>query len=383
TGVLLDGEEELGRDEAVVEIDRQPLLEKEVTSDGIDYENKKISWTLHLNRAQHDLNGVTVTDTLPPGLTLTEDDIKITNSAGDEVEANITIAQGVTNSEGGDITFDFGDIGTQHIIIKCDTDITSFDVDSFENTATLEGEGIGEEEHSTTIPANPPKNSFEKNHTGIDYNTKTMDWNLKVNPIREGIESLVIEDTFPNKGMILIPDTVNVSHSVNGELVLNEDYTLEARTEDDETGYHKGFIIKLIGEYATLNGGILEINYQTSYDPQFEVDGHTLDTHPNEEGQAQVYLNNAHYSGKTTSGHDINVDRGASTTVRGDSWNSGKKEGQLVHENSEGNIVNGWQGGIERKIAWQLYTNYQQQNLGNNVVITDTLQYEGSDRKSV
>src|SRR5690625_4506027 len=198
---------------------------------------------------------------MPAGLTRTEYDINITNTNGEHVNATINIAQGLTDGDGGDITFDFGDIGNQHITIEYNTEITSFNVDSFANTVGLVGDGIGEEEHTTTIPVNPPKNSFEKNHTGIDYNTKTMDWNLKVNPIREGIESLVIEDTFPNKGMILIPDTVNVSHSVNGELVLNEDYTLEARTEDDETGYHKGFIIKLIGEYATLNGGILEINY--------------------------------------------------------------------------------------------------------------------------
>src|SRR5699024_2288605 len=75
---------------------------------------------------------------------------------------------------------------------------------------------------------------------------------------------------------------------------------------------------------------------------------------------------------------DVDVDRRASTTVREDSWNSGYKEGQLVHKDSDGNIVNGWQGGTERKVAWQLYTNYQQQNLGDDVVITDTLQYEGS-----
>lgn len=375
---LNNGEEEIGRDEAVVEFDRQPLLEKGVTSGGIDYDNKKISWTVDLNRAQHELNGVIVTDTLPEGLTLTADDIIITNSDGETVEANVTIAQGVTDSEGGDITFDFGDISTQHITIKYNTEITSFDVDSFANTVGLVGDGIGEEEHTTTIPASPPANSFEKNHTAIDYNEKTMDWNLTVNPIREGIESLVIEDTFPNKGMILLPDTVTVKHSANDELTLGTDYTLEPRTEDGETGYQKGFIINLIGDYATLDGGTLEVEYQTSYDPQLEVEGNTLDAHPDEDGQAQIYLNNAHFTGTTTSGHDVDADRGASTTVREDSWNSGYKEGQLVHEDSEGNIVNGWQGGTERKIAWQLYTNYQQQDLGSDVVITDTLQYEGS-----
>src|SRR5699024_1169148 len=97
---LNDGEEELGRDEAVVEFDRQPLLEKGVTSSGIDYENKKISWTVDLNRAQHELTGVIVTDTMPAGLTLTEDDINITNNNGEYVNATIKITNVVTDCDG-------------------------------------------------------------------------------------------------------------------------------------------------------------------------------------------------------------------------------------------------------------------------------------------
>src|SRR5699024_10389183 len=77
-------------------------------------------------------------------------------------------------------------------------------------------------------------------------------------------------------------------------------------------------------------------------------------------------------------GHDIDEWDEAETNVRQDSWNSGKKEGQLVHVDEEGQLVDGWESGAERKIAWQLYTNYQQQNLGTGVVITDTLAYEGS-----
>ncbi|MHC0552887.1 collagen binding domain-containing protein [Salinicoccus sp. CNSTN-B1] len=378
TATLSDGDEEIGRDEAVVEYNRQPLLKKKASSSGVNYENKKLSWAVDLNKAQHELKDVVVTDTLPAGLTLTKDDIIITNSDGQSVDADISIAQGVKDSEGGEVTFDFGDIGTQHITIQYNTEITDFSKNKFTNTVGVAGDGIGDEEHSTTTPVNPPANSFNKRFTAIDYNLKTMDWNLKVNPIREGLKSLVIEDTFPNKGMILIPETVKVSHSANGELTLGEDYTLEPRTEDGDTGYQKGFIIKLIGDYSTLDGGVLDVAYQTSYDPQFEVEGNTLDPHLNGEGQAKVYLNNANFSGETTSGHEVDVNRKANTTVRSDSWNSGKKEGQLVHEDGESNIVDGWQGDAERKIAWQLYTNYQQLNLGNDVVITDTLQYEGS-----
>ncbi|MFB9861274.1 Cna B-type domain-containing protein [Salinicoccus siamensis] len=375
---LSDGDEEIGRDEAVVEYNRQPLLKKKASSSGIDYENKKLSWTVDLNKAQHELKDVVVTDTLPAGLTLTKDDIVIKNSEGENVDVAMTIAQGVKDSEGGEVTFNFGDIGTQHIIIQYNTEITDFSKNKFSNTIGIAGDGIGDEEHSNTVPVNPPANSFNKKFTGIDYNLKTMSWNLKVNPIREGIKSLVIEDDFPNKGMILIPETVKVSHSADGELTLGEDYTLEPRTEEGDTGYQKGFIIKMIGNYSTLDGGSLDVSYKTSYDPQFEVEGNTLDPHLNGEGQAKLYLNKANFSGETTSGHNIDINRNANTTVRTDSWNSGKKEGQLVHIDNENNVVNGWKNGTDRKVAWQLYTNYQQQNLGENVVVTDTLQYEGT-----
>src|SRR5699024_8533017 len=111
------------------------------------------------------------------------------------------------------------------------------------------------------------------------------------------------------------------------------------------------------------------------YDPQLEVDGETLDDHT---GDPTHYINQADFSGKTINDHEIEEEDQDDTHVREDSWNSGKKEGQLVHVDEEGQLVDGWESGAERKIAWQLYTNYQKQNLGNGVVIKDTLDYEGT-----
>src|SRR5699024_9261993 len=129
-----------------------------------------------------------------------------------------------------------------------------------------------------------------------------------------------------------------------------------------------------ISEDSPLNER-LTVDFKTSYDPQLEVDGETLDDHI---GDPTHYINQADFSGKTINDHEIEENDQDDTYVREDSWNSGKKEGQLVHVDEEGQLVDGWESGAERKIAWQLYTNYQQQNLGTGVVITDTLAYEGS-----
>src|SRR5699024_9047164 len=102
------------------------------------------------------------------------------------------------------------------------------------------------------------------------------------------------------------------------------------------------------------------------------------------EGDKTLYINHADFTGKTINENDIEEDDDAEKRVREDSWNSGKKEGQLVHLDDEGKLVNGWVSGAKRKIAWQLYTNYQEQNLGTGVSITDTLDYEGTiDEASV
>src|SRR5699024_9114090 len=223
--------------------------------------------------------------------------------------------------------------------------------------------------------------SYTKDFKGIDYSEKTMDWKITVDPRREAITELTIEDTFPVNGMILLPESVIVKIG-DAELVKGTDYTLVPNTEGEDTGYNKGFTINFINisEDSPLNE-LLTVDFKTSYDPQLEVEGNTIDDHI---GDPNLYINQAGFTGKTESGHDIEEEDEADKKVREDSWNSGKKEGQLVHVDEEGNLADGWESGSDRKVAWQLYTNYQKQNLGTGIVITDTLDYEGTiDKDSI
>lgn len=322
-----------------------------------------------------------LTDLIPEGLAISESDIVITDEEGNSyTPVNISLDP---NADGGTaVVINLGDVGTHKLKVEYTTAITDFTKNNFNNSVGMTGDGVGEEGENSNAEIRPAANTYGKSFRGIDYNAKTMNWQLNVNPRREAIDSLVIEDTFPNKGMILLPGSVKVNHAGN-ELVEGTDYTLAPRTEDGETGYHKGFTITLLDNALPLNGGQLSVDYQTSYDPQEEVDGNTLEPHisrvggENQDG-ARLYVNHAHFKGETVNENPIDETRNADTRVREDSWNSGKKEGQLVHFDDEGKAVNGWVSGSERKVAWQLYTNYQKQNLGSDVSITDTLAYAGN-----
>ena len=377
---LKDGENELNSDDATVNIVRDPVLRKEGVSN-VDYDNKTVSWTIHVNEAGHPIGNAVLTDLIPEGLAISESDIVITDEEGNSyTPVNISLDP---NADGGTaVVINLGDVGTHKLKVEYTTAITDFTKNNFNNSIGMTGDGVGEEGENSNAEIRPAANTYGKSFRGIDYNAKTMNWQLNVNPRREAIDSLVIEDTFPNKGMILLPGSVKVNHAGN-ELVEGTDYTLAPRTEDGETGYHKGFTITLLDNALPLNGGQLSVDYQTSYDPQEEVDGNTLEPHisrvggENQDG-ARLYVNHAHFKGETVNENPIDETRSADTRVREDSWNSGKKEGQLVHFDDEGKAVNGWVSGSERKVAWQLYTNYQKQNLGSDVSITDTLAYAGN-----
>ena len=371
---LTDGEDPIGEDDATVEFWRETLLSKSGNASDYDYEDKVLSWTIDVNKAKHPISNAVITDILPAGIEITENDIEITNEAGETVSAEgITI----TPLEDGrnEVKIELGDIGTETLKVTYQTEVTDFEVDDFKNEASLDGEGVGEDSPKDDATVYPPGNSYTKDFKGIDYSEKTMDWNIAVDPQREAITELTIEDTFPVNGMILLPESVVVKIG-DAELLEGTDYTLVPNTEGEDTGYNKGFTIKFtnISEDSPLNEH-LTVDFKTSYDPQLEVDGNTADDHI---GDPTHYINHAGFTGKTESGHDIEEEDDTDTKVREDSWNSGKKEGQLVHVDEDGNLIEGWESGSERKVAWQLYTNYQKQNLGTSVVITDTLDYEGT-----
>ncbi|MCF1684046.1 Cna B-type domain-containing protein [Tetragenococcus halophilus] len=345
---LTDGDDPVGEDEATVDYWREPLLEKSGNSE-FTYEDKNLSWNISVNEAGHSIDNAILTDTLPAGLgTITAEDINIDGADVDPSDISITQNEDGTQT----VVINLGNINSK-ITIAYTTEVEDFAENSFRNEATLEGNGIGEEGTEGETTVDPPLNEFGKSFEGIDYNAKTIDWKLTANPNREPINTLTITDTFPNNGLYFLEDSLEVT--LGGEAF--DDYSLEL--SDDG---HSGFVIN-INEGVEINDELV-VTYKTSYDPEVIENSHSNEDEPNR------YRNNVNYKGETNQGHEFDEDRDAHADVSQQAWNSGKKTGNLVD-------VDNWSDETDRRIAWQVYSNYHQNNLGENVSVTDTLDYDG------
>ncbi|MDP3385958.1 MAG: collagen binding domain-containing protein [Eubacteriales bacterium] len=360
--VLKDNGIIVGQDEDTVNIDRQPVLRKTSASNLQPGDAPKIvNWTVHINEANHPINNAIFTDTIPEGLVLNVADIRIYKN-GTEIfldPADITLVGSV-------LTIGLGDIGQDYYRITYPTTITDFTKNSFANSATLNGDGIGFGGVTTTSSISPANNTYEKAHRGTNYTNKTIDWRIRINPRRENIASLTITDTFPNAGLILLEDTLTITKG-STTLIKGTDYTLIPNTIADVTGYEKGFIVEFLAPALPLNA-LITITYITSFDPEQGIDPNT--------NASRIYQNKADFNGTTSNGTTVNLSRTAQYTLRTDAWNTGKKAGRRIHMD-EDNIIAGWISGQERLIEWELYINYLKQDLGSNVQVIDLLDYDG------
>ena len=358
------GEEPISSADDTVEITRQPILEKTGKSDAkYDPSTHTLTWTVTINKAKHPLGNVTLTDIIPEGLKILEDQIKVEG----------TTKKPTIKVDGQTFTVNFEDLGTDTATITYVTSITDITKAPFKNKAGLTGDGVGEGGKDITKPVTPSPNTFAKAGKTVDYKEQTIDWEIKVNPIYEGINKLVLTDTFPSKGMITLPDSFKVTLKNHDpvELVKGTHYKVEANAG----GYQKGFTLEML---VPVKGGELVVTYKTSFDPEKEVDGNVLEPHVPLEGDPKSkYTNLVKVTGTTETGKSVNEDRPGSVNVNTETVNSGKKSGRLVHLKEDGTVAPNWISGAERFIEWDVFINYKGVNLGTGVSLTDTLAYEG------
>ena len=365
--ILKDGTEKIGDAETTVDFNRDPILGK-TGKQFVDYENKEIKWIVTVNKANHPIDGAIVTDTLPAGLTISKDNIKVLKGSED-VTSNVTITvptnNGLTPTE---VKIGLGNINEKYTI-EYTTKITDFNIDKFLNEASLGGTGVGPGGTIKPVPVEPNKNDYGKSHTGINYDEKIMNWQTVANPTREAFKTFKITDTFPNDGLILLPDTLEVK--IGGEVkTLDTDYTLTPINGN----YNNGFVVEFKESVLPINNK-LAMTYTTSYDPEKGIKTNT---------GGGLYKNHVHFEGETENGNSVDVTKDAHMQVNKETINTGKKLGKLKSIDSKGNLVDGWVSGNERKIEWEIYTNYLKQNLGSGVSITDELGYEGEiDKDSI
>ncbi len=376
---LKDGETEIDTAKKAVTVERKPILRKEGEK-SIDYDNeinRTLTWTIHVNEGNHSIGGATITDVIPEGLSINTTDVAVYDKDGDQVPTGISItATAITEGVDKDKTkleISLGNITEYHKIVY-KTTITDFSKGSFANNASLAGTGVGDGETIDPVTGTPPSNSYTKTFDGIDYNNKIMKWTITVNPQREPISELKIEDTFPNNGLVLLeesPGEALVVKSGSATLTRGTDYNLVPK----DGSYNKGFIIEFQKVDGTTTGlnlkEIITVEYTTSYDPEKGILPNT------DNSTNKKYKNMATFTGKTNSGITINTSANAEKQVLDSSWNSGKKLGKLISVKEDDTIESGWISGNTRKIEWEVYINYLKQDWGENVTVTDAVYYDG------
>ncbi len=385
TTELFDGENKVDEDSATVTIYRSNIISKGGTA-SVGYDGKTLNWTITLNQAKHDLGSIVVTDILPKGVTLVESSIQVKNQNNVVVTPDSKTVTALTGDDAGktELKLGFNNVTKDDILtITYQTTLNeaenaNFNQGSFKNGVGVTGDGIGPDGENSSHTQYPAGNTYNKTSPAVDYGNKTVSFTLSVQPKREALKSLEIKDIFPSKGLILLPDTMEVKV---GTTVLEKgvDYILAPNTEDDVTGYQKGFILTFpsITEENPLNAD-LTITYKTSFDPQMVVEGKVPDLHvpvPNQD--VRRYFNRAVFTSTTIHNNTVTETRDAGLNLREDAYNRGYKDGRLVHLNDANEVLSGWVSGRERLIEWGVFINYLQQDLGTNVVLTDTLSYPG------
>lgn len=319
----------------------------------IGYNNEKyITWTVDLNLSEIDLNTAIFSDVIGPNHKLDKDSIKIYPLSIDNSKTNNNITLGSELNNGADynvnldstdsdhkFSVDFGsNIKTPYRIVY-KTVITDKNTQDFTNSAYIGP--IGGTPNVTAKITPTIANTFAKVNTGVNYATKELTWKITVNPIQQGIENLVITDTF-TPGLQMTDKQLKDLVVKKGDVPLEKDtdYTLTPTVPDSKI---KGFVVSFQDKGHIVNEQIYTIEYGTTMDPD-------------------VLSNNGDLTYKNTA--VFTFDGGSQTktatpTISPNALHNGSKSGMLDTAN--------------KKINWTIYTNFLSKNL-NHFEVTDTIQ---------
>ncbi|MEG2893717.1 MAG: collagen binding domain-containing protein, partial [Clostridium sp.] len=325
---------------AQVNIGRGKLIKKNGIPN-ISYDSKYIDWLIDINTTESEIPSAVVSDEIGKGLSLDNTSIKVYKTELDS-KGNIVKETLLSESEykleinEKGFKVDLGSINTPYRI-KYKTNIEDIEKNQgtgFVNTAKLENLD------SVTVNVNPDiSNIYKKVPLGkINYKNKTMGWRITIDPLKNPIETLEIEDTFENGGLRLIEESIVVMSGKN-KLIKDIDYTVTLRTPGDLS---TGFIISFKNK---LHSNLYTIDYKTSFNP---------DEHKNDKSKNN-YINKAVFK---VNGID-NIIKNAQQSISNSAVNNGYKVGKLDPD--------------KKYITFEVYTNYLEKTQ-NNITVKDNLE---------
>jgi len=341
---LLDGVTSVAVRNATVTFSRGVYLRK-TGSATINYTTKTIDWTIDVNTIEESLQNVMIEDIVGSGMEIVAGSFRVydlTFQPNGNIASQIEILPTPDVSQlGNEFSLSLGDI-TSAKRITYKTQITNVNQTAFVNTADMEGFGVPITTTVTTTVRPTIANTVAKSTVGtINYTEKSMSWRLTIRPIKEAMNNLVITDTFDNKGLSIMAETIIVRRG-STVLVKDTDYTLSI-IDNDVT---KGFVLTFL---APVSGAEYTVNYKTLFDRL---------THVSPEN-ARRFINRARFRWQeTTTGNSLDVSRTAFYDIRDIGVTNGDKSGLLRK--------------TDRQIDWTVNVNYLQEPL-ENLTIVDSI----------
>lgn len=340
-------DEELGESTGNATVKRAAIFSKDGKKN-IKPDSKKIDWTIKVNETKDSLGDVWVEDKSGPGIEYIPGTLVVKDKDGNTVpEDSYTLK--IPGDGGYDFKLMLGDI-TSSYTVTYSTKITDFNIKDFTNAARIswlpQGDGTGtgggtvdrvyiEIDKGVNAPVDHQfsKAAFEGTKHGkafskLDYENKIMSWQISAGAYKGKLKDLRTVDTFPNNGLVFLPNTLVVEH--NGTLLeLGTDYTVSPNGDN----YGEGFIIELVGDIPKIStfadssyeDSVINIYYSTSFDTKYEnmIQNTTNNTYKNK----AVITGSSEYGGATT---PINKTVEANQKINDTAYKNGKKIGKTI-----------------------------------------------------
>ncbi len=252
----------------IVEQDRGELLESK-TSTGYKPENDhEVTWEIKYNYGEEPVAGNTLIDKFDDILNLVNGSIEIItvpdvnndSQTGAELIENTDftvspVTDTVNKKNGFEIEFSptLNSNSAYKIIYKTKANSPIYNKISVKNVVTTEGESMTDTKWLS-------QRFFHKNNSGINYETRTIDWEVNIENINKyDLKNLKYEDTFTDKKLKLVDGSLKITR--NGATVTDSVYKLTFKPADD-TNTVEGFEIEFLedGDYN------YKITYTTQYD---------------------------------------------------------------------------------------------------------------------
>ncbi|AWB44569.1 cell wall protein [Paenibacillus sp. CAA11] len=188
----------------------------------------------------------------------------------------------------------------------------------------------------------------KKTNGNVDYVNKTVDWKITLNGNRLPVNSVVIEDAFPNGGLELIPDSLQIDGQ---PVVSGGDY--EINYKGTPADHKLGFELKFNKPIAT--------QFTITYTTKFNTDWVT--------GSGKSMPNHAAIRWKDSGGTDHSITAVSTFDPNSYTKNNGYKLGSYNPKNKE--------------ITWTLGVNYNLKQISKPQVVDTLLQDQKLDESSL